>query len=169
MPGFEPGHLGGMSEQLTYIFKRWGLWQAFENVRTYLWLEISQWDQFLAKTRLYQVQLPIFSSFLFFFVVMIISSRSIFKHKLLLQNIFHSDLSSFSQMDAPGHSGSAAKKLLVTRLESDIPEPAVQMLKKQFRHFYFSLVIPKALLWWPKAVKSTVALPQKALIWNGYF
>ena len=69
MPGFEPGHLGGMSEQLTYIFKRWGLWQAFENVRTYLWLEISQWDQFLAKTRLNQVQLPIFSSFLFFLLL----------------------------------------------------------------------------------------------------
>ena len=85
--------------------------------------------------------------FLAFFVVMANSSRSILKHKHLFPNIFSSYLSSSSQMAAPGHGGLAAKKLLVTRLESDIPEPAVQMLKKQFRHFYFSLVIPKALLW----------------------
>ena len=74
--------------------------------------------------------------FLAFFVVMANSSRSILKHKHLLWNIFSSDLSSFSQMAAPGHGGLAAKKLLVTRMESEIPEPAVEMLKNQLRHFF---------------------------------
>ena len=107
--------------------------------------------------------------FLAFFVVMANSSRSILKHKHLFPNIFSSYLSSSSQMAAPGHGGLAAKKLLVTRMESEIPEPAVEMLKNQFRHFFLFIYDPKSTVMLVRDSEKHCCTARKGLAFKSIF